>query len=465
MSGRVIVVDDIQQNVKLLEAKLTSEYYTVLPTYSGKEVLEKIKDFSPDIVLLDVMMPEMDGFEVCKRLKEDPETAHIPVIMVTALSEITDRVKGLQSGANDFLTKPIDEIHLFARVKSLIRMKLMLDELRMRDKTGAHFGINASSGLLSQARVTGNIMVIDDDVVESKRIKEALEKSGNRVRLEDPEKALDDLAKEDFDLVITSAMLDDMDGLRLDMQIRSQERSRHIPLMMLVDEDNKPLLVKALEMGIDDYILTPMDMNELVARVLTQLRRKKYQDALKSSYEENVTASVVDSLTKLYNRRYLDVHLRNIVKESLDRNLELSIMTVDIDHFKAVNDKPGWGHHIGDEVLKEIAKRIKDSLRGTDLATRPGGEEFIVVMPNTKSSMAEMVAMRTNKIISEKPIKISAEPGDVRCTVSIGVASLKHDGSDSAEALLKRSDEALYTAKNTGRNRVVGEDRVEQDSF
>src|ERR1700754_4319208 len=133
MSARVLVVDDIEVNVRLLEAKLLSEYYDVLTASSGPQALEIAKRESPDIVLLDVMMPGMDGLEVCKRLKSDPATRYIPVVMVTALSDVADRLKGLEVGADDFLTKPVNDVALFARVRSLARLKRMMEEWRLRE--------------------------------------------------------------------------------------------------------------------------------------------------------------------------------------------------------------------------------------------------------------------------------------------------------------------------------------------
>ena len=135
MSARILVVDDILPNVKLLEAKLMSEYYSVLTASNGFEAIEVARAEQPDLILLDVMMPKMDGFEACKRLKSDPMTAHIPVVMVTALDQPTDRVRGLEVGADDFLTKPANDLALFARVRSLVRVKMMIDELRLRDET------------------------------------------------------------------------------------------------------------------------------------------------------------------------------------------------------------------------------------------------------------------------------------------------------------------------------------------
>jgi two-component system cell cycle response regulator len=454
MTGRILVVDDVVQNVRLLEAKLSAEYYSVFPTFSGIECLEKVKEIQPDIILLDVMMPEMDGFETCRRLKEDPETAHIPVVMVTALSEMSDRVQGLAAGATDFLTKPIDEVHLMARVKSLIRVKVMLDELRLRDKTGSQLGMLDNSPLSPNEVVTGNIIIIDDDIVQQRDLQNALANIGHSVNLADPDDAMQSCIDNTYELIIISTMLDEQDGLRLAMQIRSAEPTRQIPIMILVDEDDKPILIKGLEIGIDDYITTPVDKNELIARCNTQIRRKKYQKALQSSHEESLSAAIIDPLTKLHNRRYLDAHLQNITHESLEKSIQLSLFTIDIDHFKQVNDRPGWGHDIGDEVLIEVAERIRKSIRSTDLATRPGGEEFVVVLPGTDIRTAEIIAERTRHNMSATPITISAEPGACIITVSIGVSTLNF-AQDTPATLLKRSDEGLFRAKDEGRDRVI----------
>src|SRR5690349_2035841 len=141
MTARILVVDDVSANVKLLEARLTAEYFDVVTAMSGPEALSLCRSAQCDIVLLDVMMPEMDGFEVCRRLKADPATHHIPVVMVTALDQPADRVQGLEAGADDFLTKPVSEIALIARVRSLVRLKLAADELRMRALTSKEIGL------------------------------------------------------------------------------------------------------------------------------------------------------------------------------------------------------------------------------------------------------------------------------------------------------------------------------------
>ena len=161
MTARVLVVDDILSNVKLLEAKLTAEYFEVITAFNGLECLAKM-DQAPDIVLLDVMMPGMDGFEVCRRIKSNPKTAHVPVVMVTALDQPSDRVAGLDAGADDFLTKPVDDSALFARVRSLVRLKMMTDELRMRESTGQGMGLIDPAETLIESNQSGRILVIED---------------------------------------------------------------------------------------------------------------------------------------------------------------------------------------------------------------------------------------------------------------------------------------------------------------
>jgi two-component system cell cycle response regulator len=454
MSGKILVVDDLEPNLRLLEAKLKSEYYTVFTATNGFDAIDIAKEKSPDIILLDVMMPQMDGFQTCVKLKNDPATAGIPVVMVTALTEQEDRVKGLESGADDFITKPIDEFHLFARVRSLIRIKELFDELRLRDKTLSSLDGAVNKLFSEELDLKSNIVIIDDDVFEVKRIKKHLEEDGHKVIEFDPDQPLENLENFDFDLVIVSTMLDEKNGLRISVEIKSMERKRRVPVLILVDEDNKQMMLKGLQVGIDDYIIEPLDINELMARTRTLIRRKKIQDKLRHGIESSISASVYDPLTKLYNRRYLENHLSTIFTESIEKKKGLILLTIDIDNFKQINDKPGWGHGIGDEVLVEVAKRIKECVRDNDLAVRHGGEEFIVVLTNTDVKGGSIVAERIRKLVSDKPVKISAEPGEVNVTISIGSASIK-DSEDSPENLISRSDAMLYEAKKTGKNKVV----------
>src|SRR5262245_50178709 len=175
MTARVLVVDDIPANVKLLEARLSAEYFDVLTAASGDEALAICARAECDIVLLDVMMPEMDGFEVCRRLKSSSATHHIPVVMVTALDQPADRLRGLEAGADDFLTKPVSDVALIARVRSLSRLNLMTDELRMRAVTSREIGIESPEReAVAEAGRNGSILVVDDRAASAERLQTML---------------------------------------------------------------------------------------------------------------------------------------------------------------------------------------------------------------------------------------------------------------------------------------------------
>ncbi|MEJ0025410.1 MAG: PleD family two-component system response regulator [Rhizomicrobium sp.] len=453
MTARVLVVDDILSNVKLLEAKLTAEYFEVVSAFNGLECLAKIDQAAPDIVLLDVMMPGMDGFEVCRRIKNNSKTAHIPVVMVTALDQPSDRVAGLDAGADDFLTKPVDDAALFARVRSLVRLKMMTDELRMRETTGQSMGLIDPATTLMDASPTGRILIIEDRPESVQWFANALQPGGHEVASVDTfEEALVRVRGGDYDLIVVSLGMRGFDGLRLCSQLRSLPEGRNVPILVVVTDGDRRKLNQALEMGVNDYLTRPVDKNELVARVRTQLRKKRYSDRLRHNVQLSLEMAITDQLTGLHNRRYMARHLDNLVSTAVRNGKPLSFLIMDIDFFKAVND--GHGHDIGDEVLKEFANRISANVRGIDLACRYGGEEFVVVMPDTEMSLAYTIAERLRKSIETTPIVISRAPGRLNITISIGIAGTQGAG-DGAEALLHRADQALYSAKRNGRNRVV----------
>ena len=454
MTARVLIVDDIPANLKLLEAKLTAEYFGVIKATSGPEALELAAKEQPDIVLLDVMMPGMDGFEVCRRMKAEPDLHYIPVVMVTALDQQSDRVQGLECGADDFLTKPVDDLSLFARLKNLVRVKTMTDELRMRETTRHRLGA-LDSGTMNDLLFSqpGRILLLDDRPVSMRRFAETLSHE-HEVTVPDSASEMLDLATSgDFDLAIISLALNDTDGLRLCSQVRSHETSRQLPIVVLIEEGDTARLVRALDMGVNDYLVRPVDRSELVARCRTQLKRKRFQDRLKSNLQQSLEMAVTDPLTGLYNRHYLDGHLSTLVPAATRSGKPLGLFIVDIDYFKSVNDT--HGHSGGDEVLREFGKRLMNNVRGVDLACRLGGEEFVVVMPDTDMSFAYSIAERLRQKIAETPFVLSnGESIDV--TISIGVAVTDSSG-DSVERLFDRADQALYRAKRDGRNRVVAE--------
>ena len=453
MSARVLVVDDILANVKLLEAKLAAEYFDVVTATNGPDALRICEAGEADLVLLDVMMPGMDGFEVCKRLKNSPNTAHIPVVMVTALDQPRDRLKGLDSGADDFLTKPVDDTALFARVRSLVRLKSMVDELRSRALASRQLGIaDPLAAAASDTGLNAKILLVEDRASSSERIKSALG-NDHSVDLEsDPHQALIRAAEGGYEVVLVSLGLEGFDGLRLCSQLRSLERTRNSAVLMLGEAEDRPRILRGLELGVQDFLIRPIDRNELLARVRTQVKRKRYSDLLRDSVQSSIEMAVTDQLTGLHNRRYLDTHVAMLFDQSALKAKPLSLLLLDIDKFKLVNDT--YGHDAGDEVLREFAARVKTCARAIDVIARMGGEEIVVALPDTALESARAVAERIRQHIESRPFAIHRGSREIPVTVSIGVASRAPADVDP-QALMKRADEALYTAKQTGRNRVV----------
>lgn len=451
MSARILVVDDIEANVRLLEAKLTAEYYEVTTAMDGPTALAAAARDLPDIILLDVMMPGMDGFTVCRKLKEDPNTRHIPVVLITALDGRADRIQGLESGASDFLTKPIDDVMLFARVRSLTRFKLVLDELRQREASGRRIGVIAGVAARLDG-LGGRVLIVDDNERQAQRLAAEMSVEHRPVVESDPEKAKIS-AGGPVDLVIVNAVAKGFDGLRFTASLRSEERTRQLPVLAMVDPDDRGRMVKALEIGVNDILSRPVDPQELAARVKTQIQRKRYTDYLRNNLDHSLELAVTDQLTGLHNRRYMTGQLDSLVKRAIMGGEPVAALLIDIDFFKKINDT--FGHDIGDEVLREFALRLASNVRAIDLPCRYGGEEFVVVMPDTQLADALRIAERIRNNVAGSPFRVAQGQELLTVTISVGVSATSGPG-DTPEALLKRADEGVYQAKASGRNAVVG---------
>jgi two-component system cell cycle response regulator len=456
MPGRVLIVDDIRPNITLLEAKLSSEYYDVIAAENGHKAIELARRESPDLILLDVMMPGLDGFKTCEILKSDPTTAHIPIIMVTALSDVADRVRGLEAGADDFLSKPVRDVPLFARVRSLIRLKLLMDVYLVREETTSRLGLAGAQPLITQEDAThGRLLVIDDADVDVANLIRTLEPDHHEVtRLSSIDQGLAVAARDEFDLLVVTLHLKQGDVLRFCSQIRSNvaDRVRQLPILLIAeDDDDVGRVAKGLDLGVNDYIVKPVDHQELLARVRTQIRRRRYQNRLRVNYEQSIALASTDALTGVHNRRYLDTHLDQLLQRARTNNKPLSVAFCDIDHFKRLNDT--YGHAAGDQVLVEFTRRMIRNLRSLDLVARIGGEEFVVVMPDTPPERARRIGERLRQKVEQEPFLVTGFP-PISVTISVGVTTIRPADALGVD-LIKRADEAMYQAKHAGRNRVV----------
>ncbi len=449
MTARVLVVDDLDTNRRLLKVKLEARYYSVFTASSGAEALASAEVNAPDIILLDVMMPEMDGYEVCQRLKANPTTQHIPVVMLTALTAREDRLKGLEAGAEDFLSKPIDDFALFARLEALTRYYTVAHELQARGY-GETQRIQFSGFEKELLSSPSNILIIDQDKHAGAHLADSLQKMGHSAY------ALDDdgaqaVKFQTLDIVILALSDQTHDPLKVCAQLKTMREARDFSIIVSCRREDQELAINALRIGASDIIYTPLEMLELQARIGTQSRRKRYIEILRRRVDRGLELSIIDPLTGLYNRRYMLERLQLWMRRAAQHDRTVSIVAFDIDHFKRINDL--HGHQAGDEVLKAFSERLRTNIRPKDIACRPGGEEFLLIMPETTSDAAALGAERIRQAIAETPFYSERAKTDIAVTVSAGVAK-QIDQEDLMADLLHRADEALYQAKLKGRNRI-----------
>ncbi|MFN9093990.1 MAG: PleD family two-component system response regulator [Alphaproteobacteria bacterium] len=446
MTARVLVVDDSLPNRKLLEARLQDEYFEVLGAASAAEAITLAQRWSPDIILLDVLMPVMDGFEACRRLKAQPATAHIPVVMVTSLNDQSERVCGLDAGADDFLVNPVDQATLFARLRALLRVKQVLDAWRLRAETVRDLGFEPPSAPPEEFE-GAKVLLLSDNVAEAAALSGALAADGMALeqfrdektvwaRLQDP--------KAHYDLVLTSLPMPEGDPLRLASRLRAEAETRDLPLMLIADDEQRDLVLRAFELGASDHVLRPINEEELRARVRNQVRRRRYQLRLRAEFDRSLELAVTDGLTGLRNRRYVFRHLESLLRAGT----ACGVLMIDVDRFKPLNDY--YGHAAGDAALREVAARLREHVRASDIVARYGGEEFLVVMSGAGAEETAVIAERLRVAIGDRPIDL----GQAKLPVTVSIGSALAGNMTEAEALIAAADVAMYRAKALGRNRV-----------
>lgn len=455
MAYKILVVDDIPFNVALLKARLEQEYYEVDAAKNGIEALEKTRADKPDLILMDVMMPVMDGNEATKLIKSEPSLSTIPIVLVTALDAVEDKIKGLENGADDFITKPINDQTLIIRIKSLLRLKALTDELILRNQTIIQLGGSNVAPFLGEHKdfsMKGmKALLLDDDIGQIKKIENLLSSHGIKIEVFNKvQTAYENALHKNYDLLIVNVQMTEEDGLRFCSYISNEEQLRSLPILTIVDENNTAVMEKAFELGASDCISTPVETNELFARCSTQLRRKQYQDALANLFKDAAKLSIVDALTGLFNRRYFDVYVPKIMKDIQSKSKNLFLLILDMDFFKRINDN--YGHQAGDRVLQYFAELLKKEIRSHDTCARIGGEEFVVVLSDIEPDLAKEVAERIRKTVEAEKVPINDSQA-INITCSIGMSSMLPE--DDINSLMVKADKSLYKSKTSGRNMVT----------
>ena len=454
MAGRILIVDDVATNRIVLKVKLMAACYEVLQASNGADAIAYARNDKPDLILLDQKTPDIDGTTVCKTLKDNPETARIPVIIITADNNSSANIDALRAGADDYMCKPLDEVTLLARVRSLMRARDTAEELHLRDSTARELGFAEPAADFTPP---ATIAMIAATPVTAMAWKTALGKTfHDKVIVIAKAQALSLRNIENIPdvFVIACDLAKPDEGLRLMSELRSRPETRHSAVLMVIPEGANSKSATALDLGANDLVFEGFEPQELALRIQSQIKRKNLADRLRETVRDGLRMAVIDPLTGLYNRRYAMPHLTRIAERSKTTGHTYALMVLDIDRFKNINDS--YGHAIGDVVLQQVAKRVKDNLRGVDMVARIGGEEFLVVMPDTELNEARLAAERLCHVIDDSPVSLAGDKGNVEISMSIGVSmGGQHDDIRTVDQLLESADKALYSAKSEGRNQVT----------
>lgn len=469
MKANILVVDDTRDNLRLLSNILTEQGYLVRPVSKGSKALSATKAKLPDLILLDIMMPDMDGYTVCEQLKADERTRDVPIIFISALNETFDKVKAFSCGGVDYVTKPFQGEEVIARVATHLALRKMQKSLEaeIAERKRAEEALrehNRELALLHHISQQLQACRTEQDTYQV--LTETCEhlfpsSSGGLLRLDDGQTSLETVASwgspppefqqlsaECLDLVypdhidiiehpevgtIASRIGYSPDSKSLCIPISSSETLLAVLTFSFETEEEWSQRMEAKQM-----ILT-----EMVAHYALTLVNLRLRETLRLE-------SIRDPLTELYNRRHMEEALVREIRRARRYDTPVSILMLDVDHFKTFNDT--YGHEAGDVVLQELGALLQRNIRGGDIACRYGGEEFLLILPDTPLGIATQRAEQILKQI--RTLTIAYQDTSFHITTSIGVSALPSHGHE-VQHLIHAADEALYQAKNNGRNQVV----------
>lgn len=474
MTARVLLVDANTASRIVITVKLSAACHAVTQTATGAEALAAARTGPPDIILAELTLPDMTGLDLCRRLRDDPATRHIPLLFLTASPDAALRCAALRAGADGLVSKPVGEAVLLALIRSHLRDRshAMTDGLpgaarsvlglaedaapfaAQRPRRGERQGLAPAVALVGpdaataegwRARLSPHL---DEPAAVLSRV-EALARTGDSAP----------------DLYLVAANLEvEGDGLRLLSELRARPASRNAAVVVALAGANDLLGAMALDLGAADLVHCDFPPEETALRLRQHLARKRAADRLRAGVREGLSMAMTDPLTGLHNRRYALAELERMVtgrrrpSDPADGG-PLAVMMIDLDRFKAVNDR--HGHAVGDRVLAEVARRLRRSVRPGDLAARIGGEEFLVAGHALTADEAQDLAERVRRTIGELPVPI-ADGAEVTVTASVGLAlhgAWETDVSartapQTVARLLDAADRALLRAKAVGRDRV-----------
>ena len=459
MDGKILIVDDVATNRIVFKVKLGEASYHPLLASDGIECLRIAQEQRPDLILLDLMLPDLPGVEVLQRLRDDPVTRDIPVIVVSASNELSDRIAALSAGADDVFVKPYDDQRLMARVRNLLRSRQEVSDLT-EGRGGMLFGMAEEQGDFLPPGLLAIVTDRPDTALRMRRDLSPLMR--DRMVILGLSDALLDIepGRAAADVYVIDAQAAQTErGLRLVSDLRSRAATRHAGICLLSSGVTPNEGLMAFDLGANEVIEPGVTTPEIALRLRTILRRKRRADQTRERVQDGLRLAMIDPLTGLFNRRYAMATLATMSELAESKGQPFAVMIADIDRFKSVNDR--YGHAAGDHVLIEVSQRLAANLRNDDLLARVGGEEFLIALPDTTLSEAQTIANRLCAQIQARPIHLP-KGESLTITVSIGLAlgdcrqgDTQHCAAGLGIRVMERADQALLQSKTAGRNKVT----------
>ena len=457
MNGKILIVDDIATNRIVFKVKLGAAGYRISLASTGADCLRQVVQDRPDLILLDLHLPDMTGIEVVTRLRNDPATRRIPVVMFSSGADPVARMAALRAGADDFLAKPIPDQTLLARLRSLMRQR---DAMLGFEHEETGLGLLGFAEPASGFETPGIVALVTENPDTALHLRHSLQAHSrdrfvlmNRGELfsdQPPQGGVPDV------YLIEADHSGPGGGLRLMSDLLSRPMSRHSAICVLNTGTEGANAAMAFDLGAQDQVDLSLSPSEVALRLHALVRRKREADRLRSSVQDGLRLAMFDPLTGLHNRRYGLAQLTAIADRARAERADFAVMVLDLDRFKAVNDT--WGHATGDAVLLEVAARLAANLRASDLLARIGGEEFLVALPATSRAEAQEVAERLCRAVDGVPVPL-ADGRSLMITISIGLVVAGHQhtrrGDKPVSILIDAADRALMKSKESGRNQVT----------
>ena len=442
--AKILVVDDEPLNVKLCDATLTYEGYEIIPAYNGEQALEKVDEELPDLIILDIMMPDLDGFEVTRRLKGSPDTKDIPIILITASDDSNYKIIGSEAGADEFLNKPILPIELTSRVRSLIDTKKYQD--KASHQRPAEFEESRNNDLPV-------VLLVIEDQEHSKLVKTYLHGQPYQVMVEKTaQKAVELCNRRQIDMILFDAMNPEDGGFEACGRLKEREQTANIQILLISDLKYLEETYELFELWFDDFLLRPINVNELRIRVNALLKKKSYLDTIPDSTEDSVRSAITDRTSGLANFPYFKYFLEHEIKRYARDPKPITVMMMEIIDGNQILDSSKSLD--GARLLKDLGTIIKENIRDIDLGARCVEKKFAVVLANTDETGAKIVSRRLNDLILNH-LLVGANKSSSNWAINHGIAVYPSD-ADSTDLLIDRAEKLLTVSERESKEIQIG---------